>query len=283
MTDHPSKETSDWKAKIEADIRKSGFPLEMHALNICSQHTTFRTPSLRYESDGKVQEVDLVASFVTEPHGKFETITELQYTTTTMVIECKKSAEKPWILFSSPYHILNELNELIVYVSDLDFVFGTAPLLQHIKGALSGHYLENPDIPRCLAYNEAFRKPEYPSTIFKAIDTLVSYLIYDQALVRAAGMRGVFSKFYVPVILLEGELFQASIKGDDIILTEERWLQLQTYYRGQSYVVEVVTKNAFESYVKGTSMLHLRIVDAINRLELPPHHLSYVAKAFLSK
>ena len=35
--------------KIKEDMRKSGFPLEFHVLNVCSTKDTGRMPNLRYE------------------------------------------------------------------------------------------------------------------------------------------------------------------------------------------------------------------------------------------
>ena len=48
--------------KIKEDMRKSGFPLEFHVLNVCSTKNTGRMPGLRYEFQ-RERELDLLAFF----------------------------------------------------------------------------------------------------------------------------------------------------------------------------------------------------------------------------
>jgi hypothetical protein len=80
---------------IESDIRKSGFPLEMYVLNVCSTKNTGRMPSVRYEYLDQLREIDLLAFF--------ETIAPAHHTSTDLIIECKKSTEKPWVFFFNTF------------------------------------------------------------------------------------------------------------------------------------------------------------------------------------
>jgi hypothetical protein len=47
--------------KIRKEIEKSGFPLELYALDICSKKNTGRMPNLRYTYKEELREVDLYA------------------------------------------------------------------------------------------------------------------------------------------------------------------------------------------------------------------------------
>src|ERR1017187_659982 len=115
----PSSTTPDSKAdlvgKIENDIRKSGFPLEMFVLNVCSSKNTGRMPSVRYEHLDQLREIDLVAFF--------ETIAADHHTATDLIIECKKSSEKPWVFFSTATYKFDNVTSFMKYTSDFDVYF----------------------------------------------------------------------------------------------------------------------------------------------------------------
>jgi hypothetical protein len=80
----------DFTNKIVMEIKKTGFPLEIHCLITCSKKNTGRMPNIRYMYDGVLREIDLYSFFeeiILEPK-KGE---NLQHTNTSMIIECKQS------------------------------------------------------------------------------------------------------------------------------------------------------------------------------------------------
>jgi hypothetical protein len=153
-----------------------------------------------------------------------------------------------------------------------------APLLPRIAEALRGYHLNNNAIPRCVAYYEAFKKPDQPSAIYKAIESVLTYIGYARSRFKMEGY--LRSYFYIPVILLDGQLFEASIEGDDVELLERDHIQLRTYYRHHLYIVDVVTKSSFDSFVKGVAEFHPRIVQAIGKLSVPPDVLGFVGSKY---
>jgi hypothetical protein len=267
--------TDSLKEKIKDHIEVTGFPLEMFALNVCSKFETGREPSIRYEHEGRVQEIDLVTSFFRHPWKKRGNLVDMQNTVTSMVIECKKTSAKPWVLFSSRHYKFDDLKELTIYNSHFDAIFANERrprLLSQIDHALNELHLGSTKTSRCVAYHEAFKTQDQPSAIYKAIDSVLKYIAY--ARLKHDFSSGLFSQFYVPVILLDGQLFQASIEGDDIEISGQQRLQLRTYYRHRLYVIEVVTKPAFEEFVKEISVMHNSIIKAIGELSVPRHVLN---------
>src|SRR5229473_8630684 len=108
--------------RIEGDIRKTGFPLEVHVLNVCSTRNTGRMPSVRYEYLNELREIDLLAFFETiELSSKGHT--NLQHTTTDLIIECKKSSEKLRVFFSSPSYAFENVAFFLKYASEFDLHF----------------------------------------------------------------------------------------------------------------------------------------------------------------
>jgi hypothetical protein len=106
---------ADLVGKIESDIRKSGFPLEMFVLNVCSTKNTGRMPSVRYEHLDQLREIDLDAFF--------ETIAASHHTCTDLIIECKKSSEKPWVFFSTAAYSFDNVACFLKYTSEFDLYF----------------------------------------------------------------------------------------------------------------------------------------------------------------
>jgi hypothetical protein len=202
------------REKIVSDIEKSGFPLELHVLNICSKKNCGRMPSLRYQHHGELREIDLVTFLenISEPkRGKAPA-----YVATTLAIECKRSASKPWVFFSAPGYKFDNVACFLQYTSDLDLYFsshGLIPLLGHIRDHLRTCHYADPQITRSVGYYEAFRDPDRPSEIYKAVESALNYIRYRRGLRdEHREMFGCFTEFMLPVIVLEHFSFRCILK-----------------------------------------------------------------------
>lgn len=86
----------DLKSKISKWLEQQGYPLEMRVASIL-QNCGFRVVQSEYYTDpesGDSREIDIVAISQREIHGVLFRIS--------LLIECKRSTDKPWILFTSP-------------------------------------------------------------------------------------------------------------------------------------------------------------------------------------
>ena len=88
------------------------------------------------------------------------------------------------------------------------------------------------------------KDPQQPSDIYKAIDSVVSYMLYKRWRRRKRGKEfGTFSEFYLPIVVLDGKLFEASISESNIDVSERQHIQLRTYHREDIYAIDVLTGN----------------------------------------
>jgi hypothetical protein len=265
--------------RIQSELKKSGFPLELHALNVCSRRNTGRLPSLRYEHNKQLREIDLVAFFETIKLVGLKK-TRPQHTRTCLIIECKKSEAKPWVFFTSPAYSFESVISFLKYSSDFDRYFSRKRLphlLPRIFKQLTKSHYSNATIPRGISYTEAFKATTTPSEIYKAIDSVVSYLNHAREIRLAARKEyGVYTEIFLPVILLDGRLYEASLENDQINLEERTHLQLRTFYQEEIYIIDVVTREQFENFFLEVEAFHNEVVSAIGTIKFPPHFMSAV-------
>jgi len=253
--------------RIADDVRRSGFPLEVHVLNVCSTKNTGRMPSLRYEHKGEPRELDLLAFFDTiEKKAKGKAAP--QHTATHLIVECKKSEEKPWVFFSSPSYAFKDQADFLKYASDFDPYFsrrGLPPLLSQVRPRINNSHYANPTMPRCIAYYEAFKGTSGLNEIYRAIDSVVTYLSYThESHLQRERETGIYTAFYLPVVVLDGYLFEVSMQGDQVHVLERQHLQLRTFQGGEVHIIDVVTREHFEQFFNEVHAFHTELVSAIS-------------------
>jgi len=227
-------------------------------------------PNVRYEFHGEVREIDLFAFFETI-EWKSKGRAAIQHTTT---IECKKSSKKPWVFFSSPSYAFHEVSTFLRYSSEFDEFYSSkqAPsLLNHIRPKITKSHYVSPTVPRCITYYEAFKgTSSAPSEIYRAIDSVITFLTHreEERENRALGT-GDFSEFYVPIIVLDGHLFEASLSPADIKVEARQHLQLRTFHREDIYIIDIVTRDYFEQFFMTLADFHEELVAAIRSLKFP--------------
>jgi hypothetical protein len=271
----PTDSDNDFFEKVKADLKKSGFPLEAHVLNICSAKNTGRMPSLKYKYMDKVREIDLLAFYETiDLAPQKQSIP--QHTSTNLIIECKKSESKPWVFLSSPAYSFDKILSSLKYFSDLDSHFalrGLPPLLAQIYPKIKKSHYADASLPRCFSYYEAFKGPDKPSEIYAAIESVTNYLSYRyQSRANRPEEAGTFSEFYLPIVVLEGRLFEASISETDIDLHERSHLQLRTWRseaHNDLFVIDIVTRDKFPKFFDDLEQFHNEIVSSIKAIKFP--------------
>jgi hypothetical protein len=265
--------TADLIKSIRNDILKSGFPLEVHVLNVCSTRNTGRMPGIRYEYLDQLREIDLLAFFETINVDR-KKHTTFQHTITDLIIECKKSTDKPWVFFSSSSYAFENVASFLKYTSDFDLYFSQSklpPLIAQVYPRIRRSHYADAALPRCVSYYEAFKGTSSPSEIYRAIDSVITYLCYRRgSRLKNREEFGVVSEFYLPIIVLDGRLFEASLDNPEIEVRERSHLQLRTFHRNHLYIIDIVTKDHFQEFFLGVEAFHEEVCDAIKRLNFSP-------------
>lgn len=264
---------SEMKDKIKREIEKSGFPLELYVIDICSKKNTGRMPNIHYVYEGKLREVDLYA-FFEEINLDPKEGENLQHTSTSMIMACKKSEDKPWVFFSSSMHQSTDVFYFTKYVSEFDSYLeqkGRYSLLGQIyKNLEKNHYMDK-TISKCITYSEAFKKERSsPSRIYEAIESVLSFLRYRKEFYLTKFEKlGCFSDFLFPIIVLDGLLFEARLEKEEVIVTEKNHVQLRTDYDEEIFIIDIVKKENFENFFRLIEKDHLSFVKSINKLDFP--------------
>ena len=269
-----SHDTDRLVQNIKRDILKSGFPLELYVLNVCASRDMARSFHTPYWFDGKQKEIDLGASIWSTDECRLK---GLQLSTSTLlIIECKKSGQKPWVFFSTPSASPRPPSDFAIrvftkYASDLDSYFNIeeersrSPLLAKIAPLCKQNHYADTNTPMSVAYVEAFRNPDKPSEIYAALDSTLSFMHYYLAGKQKRGnlklalkssrsrQEPISTQFVYPVIVLEGEMFHATANGDDFNIAPSNHVQLQIYWRfygsDNLFLVDVVRKEYFKDLV----------------------------------
>lgn len=263
--------------KIREEIEKSGFPLELYVLDICSKKNTGRMPNVRYTYKGNLREIDLYA-FFEEINLNPKRGENLQYTSTSMIIACKKSKGKPWVFFSSEMHKNTDAFYFTKYVSGFDLYFNktkTYPLLGQIYKDLHQNHYMNKKVLKCISYIEAFKSPD-KSEIYEGIDSIITFLHYVMELrSKQLSEFDFHTSFFFPIIVLDGLLFGAQMKNGKVQVEECDHIQLRTAYEmSEVFVIDVVKREYFEKFFDLIEEDHFEFVEAINKIHFRKGYIS---------
>jgi hypothetical protein len=262
----------DLITKIKKEIEKCGFPLEIFIIEECSKKNTGRMPNYRYTYKDKIREIDLNAHFsdviIDGPNN-------IQSTSTTLIIECKKSLEHPWVFFSLKMYEQNDVLYFLKYIStfDLDLQVNSHKyLLPSISSSLKNHHYASKDIPKCVSYFEAFSNIHGESNIYTAIDSVQSFLNYELELwgkiIANQNKKDCLTNFFYPIIVLQGKLFEAQIREGKTELISRNHLQLRVTHSHNTVIIDVVTKEYFPQFFEMLEKDHKECIQAIGNLNL---------------
>jgi len=256
---------------------KSGFPVEIEVINACMMKRIPMMPSMRYEYQGDLREIDVLAYLESASSSPKE---NQQYTSTELIIECKKSESKPWVFFSANLGHLLTMPQVgfVKYYSDFNAYFekiGERSLLGQIAHKLKNNHYNDSTIPRCITYCEAFRDQNTrENNIYSAIESVLSFLSWDiDWRSESSDELGDFSTFYFPVIVLDGELLEAKQQGNGLSVRRRNHIQLRAIFdRGKVFIIDIVRKNHFATYLQMIEEDHKEFVSSIGKLTLKPAH-----------
>ena len=265
------KGEQELKAKIVDDLRKRGFPLEIHVIESCLGAGFLVDPNVHYRVDGADREIDVYANFSTTGRLKNDTA---QLTNSRMIIECKKTTI-PWVFFSSSVHKSENMSLYLAMRSDLQGQLKERSV-QSLLGRLYDeryHHYGDIRIPRCISYVEAPRNTEKHkrskrSSIFDSVESVLTFLTtrladrhpYNENL-------GTMTDLFYPLIVVEGDLFEAIVDGNDIDIHRRDHILFVNNRYDYLIIIDVVTRNYLADYLKVIIRNHtdtVRIIESIN-------------------
>lgn len=212
--------------KIKKEIEKTGFPLELRVAEFLTRRDYYVAHSLYYidEEENKSREVDLRALHNTEiknVDGKTKHIRNC------LLIECKKSANKPWIFLSSSN-------------SSYDPAYYDLPSLPSVNVLSFEEWDHFEKIHPFCRYNvlgrsyfEAFKNNESSEMIFKALTTAVKATLYTMK--SEFGIAGDDLCYYYPLIVFDGDIFQAELRDGQITVEQVDSVLVSFLYKSPTY------------------------------------------------
>jgi len=251
--------------KIRAEIKKSGFPLELELTEkLRNEDHVLVFSNITFQNEEKsIRELDVVAIFQDEDnewtHGPVGT---------QLLIECKKTDKYPWVFFEEVYDPMTILGiaQKTDYSTDLK-IDGRGNLLIGCSNTeLSQHFYDDINIPKAKTYFEAL-KGSNDSTIYKAVMNIFQGRKYLKELFTKQfenrknhnDKARTFLRQYV--IVLDGQLILATKNSDDFDLNKVNHIILRSmdtdsktsdYLLGDEVLIDVITREYFDTYTELT-------------------------------
>jgi hypothetical protein len=256
----------EFRQSIHNQIKKSGFPLELYVIDSLREKELVVYPNLSFaDSNNQVHEIDALAMLDSEkpsswPYGAIGL---------TLIVECKKAKEKPWVFFqdfstSFQYFGLG-VSDKAKIVSDLT-VKESWPILVGSRNTTFNQHHYNSPLPIARTYLEAFKNPDQPSDIYKAIKSIWyamtfwhNTLEHTRSSIETGKQRTLMCH---GLIVVDGKLIIAQRQQeDDYEVSEVDHVLVRTidcltkpsnppFPLENEIVIDVITKQHLDSYIE---------------------------------
>lgn len=238
----------DEKKNIIKEINKTGFPLELRVSKFLQDNGFHVANNLYYidQDEGKGREIDLRAlkNYEYKAGGKSYFIRHC------LLIECKRSAKKPWVVFSSPQSIYDR-NFFFLQCrgvkKDIKWVDTIVPVKMGEIHPFSMHEL------RGRSFFEPFKNIDGGVTIYKSLITSVKAAIAMRNNEFGARAKGNVCIYY-PIIIFDGKLYEAYLDEKNKIKTQEVDTVIVSFYyeslkyKDERFLVPIVTERYLSSF-----------------------------------
>ena len=241
---------SGLEGKVRDWLSQEGYPLEFYAASVlqAAQARVHRGLYTR-DGDGNAREIDVQGDWtLSVQDGKSLRLS--------MIIECKWSKSKPWVVFSQLGHGMGPAAAVTQAVgcpvgqSLMWWAAGTSALQAAFPFATSGR----------VGFDgvQALSKGKDP--VYSALQGLTTKAQLSSAQVADEVFRNpivpqAFAQVFFPVVVVDGEVFEAfaSPGGNGVELSPVDWIRL--HWRGAQArelltSIDIVRKDAFEGYVE---------------------------------
>jgi hypothetical protein len=228
--------TKDLHARIVEDIAKTGFPLELRvaALLRGQGHPVATNIFFIDRDEGKGREVDLrVLINLFAKRGRTEYAVRH-----CVLVECKKSASRPWVVFTSPSVSYDQRITHLHCRGLTDDVWAVPrSFKEHEQWERRHPWFTSASRGR--SFYQAFAGGvEANQAITKALTSVVKALIeVRDSQFGARGSRLGFrnAAFYYPLVVLEGALYAARLSHGKLIVHAVPCVAVSVNYRSSKY------------------------------------------------
>lgn len=228
------------KKAILDKIEKTGFPLELRVSKFLQDNKYYVVNNLYYidRDESKGREVDMRAL----KNFDFMKGDIRYFVRHCFLIECKKSADTPWIIFTSPLTVYDKY-----------------PFMAQCRGFRKDDKWNIDVVTKGLSTLHPFvtfkhrgrsfstlKSKEEGKVIYKALTTAVKATIAMRDSDFTSGSNSI--SFYYPMVILEGQLYEACLDDNNtIVLKEVEAVMVSFYYQspkyeGEKLVVPIVTE-----------------------------------------
>lgn len=257
------------KEKILEEIQKSGFPSELKIANIFSKDG-WEIESNNYYIDRdeqKGREIDLICKFQKTTETTEEEYLELIFS---MIVEIK-SSKNPWIFFSSPTTRF-EKSVHPPFISN--FINFSEDLEQTLRGKI--YNLSN-KLGR--SFYSIGQNQIFPAlcSVAKATEHAFesNFLHKGETNGIPTGYKLMYA--YEPVIIFDGELFEAFLNSkEEIEVQESNYIQVSFNYlspnyknRKFGYIIHLVKCGYLKDFLEHTKKRYLEISEKLRKREMP--------------
>lgn len=237
MTDQNQTQRQDSLTSVQEWIRKQGYPLEFHVANKLLSSGFHVTQSYYVSDINKVdtnREIDIVASV------------EYEKIKATLIIECKYTISKPWIIFSS---LANKVS--------------VERYIQATIGTKGGHdricALVGDDVIKNLTLFQGSTRSGYLARQAHASESAddLTFRVFQAvsgnalSLVKQAHRQG--SVLFFPIVVIDGHLYECYYdeQKQDVVTVPTPKMRVHWRANNNRYLVniDVVTKSHLEDYL----------------------------------
>lgn len=234
--------------KILKEIAKTGFPLELRVSELLNNMGYHIANNLFYVDldEGKGREIDLRAL----KNYNFNLGSKQYYVRHLLLIECKKSLDKPWVIFTSPETVYDSAYYEVDCLG-ANFSTNIKWVEKHLDQLESIH-------PFCKCKNrgrsffEPFKNNQTNETIVKALMSSAKASIGMRDVKFASGGNSIC--FYYPIVVFEGKLFEAFLKNGEIVINETDRLMVSFFYESSKYknekfIIPIITEKSLTPFL----------------------------------
>jgi hypothetical protein len=238
---------------IKKEIKKSGHSVSVKVSRILNSKDWYVQDSSRFkinENDENFFEIDVFATRESPFAGK---------SIDCLCIECKKQEGKNWVFFKQ-----NKVNEDVNTLTFIDSNMDEDGLLDKIeksKWFARHHYYQK---PLCTYYFITDLNPKDRSALIdKGVEQVLQAVSF-----YSRRNRGYFAypEFYYPIIVFDGNIFVASLDGENIDVESSNHICLyierefskpyqtttNTLKLSKPYIIDIVKLDWFESFLKSS-------------------------------